>query len=115
MAIEKGLYAAPQGIDELMMEQDTPELEIEIEDPEAVHIGIDGQPILDIEQDDEEDTFDENLAETLPESVLQQIASDLLGDFDDDISSRKDWIQTDRKSTRLNSSHTDISRMPSSA
>ena len=26
-----------------------------------------------------------------------------------------DWQHTDRKSTRLNSSHTDISRMPSSA
>ena len=25
------------------------------------------------------------------------------------------WTQVDRKSTRLNSSHTDISRMPSSA
>ena len=27
----------------------------------------------------------------------------------------KEYIFTDRKSTRLNSSHTDISRMPSSA
>ena len=27
----------------------------------------------------------------------------------------EDWKYTDRKSTRLNSSHTDISRMPSSA
>ncbi len=32
-----------------------------------------------------------------------------------DISSLKLLAQTDRKSTRLNSSHTDISRMPSSA
>ena len=79
MAIEKGLYAAPQGIDELMMEQDTPELEIEIEDPEAVHIGIDGQPILDIEQDDEEDTFDENLAEDMDESDLQSLGEDQIG------------------------------------
>ena len=28
---------------------------------------------------------------------------------------RADWLVQDRKSTRLNSSHTDISRMPSSA
>ena len=48
MAIEKGLYAAPQGIDELA-EQQAP-LEIEIEDPEAVHVGIDGEEILSIEQ-----------------------------------------------------------------
>ncbi len=26
-----------------------------------------------------------------------------------------EWVEIDRKSTRLNSSHTDISRMPSSA
>ena len=94
MSIEKGLYAAPQGIEDLMDgENDPGTLEIEIEDPEAVHIGLDGEPLLDIEKE-EDDKFDENLAEKLSESVLQQIASDLLGDFDDDISSRKDWIQT---------------------
>ena len=41
MAIEKALYAAPQGLEELAQAQ--PDLEIEIEDPEAVRIGIDGQ------------------------------------------------------------------------
>ena len=94
MAIEKGLYAAPQGLEELAAQQDVPELEIEIEDPEAVHIGIDGEEILSIESDGEEDDFNKNLAEELDDSVLQQIASELIGDFDDDVSSRKDWIQT---------------------
>src|ERR1044072_9183625 len=31
------------------------------------------------------------------------------------LTGRRDQLHTDRKSTRLNSSHTDISRMPSSA
>jgi hypothetical protein len=35
MSIEKGLYAAPLGLDQAEME---PDLEIEIEDPEAVRI-----------------------------------------------------------------------------
>ena len=95
MAIEKGLYAAPKGIEDLMDgDNAVPELEIEIEDPESVEIGIDGMPIMRIEEDEEDDKFDENLAEKLSESELQQIASELIGDFDDDVSSRKDWIQT---------------------
>ena len=94
MAIEKGLYAAPVGLEAAALEQEVPELEIEIEDPESVEIGIDGMPILRIEKDDEEEEFDENLAEKIPESVLTELAGDLIGEYDDDVSSRKDWIQT---------------------
>ena len=43
MAIDKALYAAPEGLDALGADQ--PEMEIEIEDPEAVRIGIDGMEI----------------------------------------------------------------------
>ena len=90
--IDKGLYAAPLGIEESAAEE-LP-LEIEIEDPESVTIGIDGHPILTIEPGEEEDDFNANLAEELSESVLQSLASDLTSDFDDDISSRRDWMQT---------------------
>ena len=38
MAIEKGLYAAPEGLEALAAAE--PDIEIEIEDPEAVHIGV---------------------------------------------------------------------------
>lgn len=93
MPIEKGLYAAPMGISEIENEG-MPELEIEIEDPESVEIGMDGMPILRIEKTEDEDDFDKNLAEELTEGQLQQISSDLIGDFDDDVSSRKDWMQT---------------------
>jgi len=93
MPIEKGLYAAPMGISEINNEE-MPELEIEIEDPESVEIGMDGMPILRIEKTEDEDEFDENLAEELTEGQLQQISGDLIGDFDDDVSSRKDWMQT---------------------
>ena len=38
MAIEKGLYAAPQGIAGLGEEGDVPELEIEIEDRKSTRL-----------------------------------------------------------------------------
>jgi hypothetical protein len=94
MAIEKGLYQAPLGIEEEAMAQGFSPIEIEIEDPESVTIGIDGMPIVRIEEDDEEDDFADNLAEELDEGVLQKMASDLIGDFDSDIGARKDWMQT---------------------
>ena len=94
MAIEKSLYAAPEGLEALdQLNQTEPDIEIEIEDPESVTIGMDGMEI-EIEPGVDEDEFNKNLAEDMDESVLQHIASELIGDFDDDLSSRKDWIQT---------------------
>jgi len=95
MAIEKSLYAAPQGLEELAaMDQASPQIEIEIEDPESVKIGMGG---LEIEIDpgaDDKDDFNTNLAEEISEEVLQSLAEDLISDYDEDISSRKDWMQT---------------------
>jgi hypothetical protein len=93
MAIEKGLYAAPLGIDQEEMEE--PEgLEIEIEDPEAVTIGTDDFELEIRKGDPNEDDFDANIAEEMGDSELATLASELLSDFEDDISSRKDWMQT---------------------
>lgn len=92
MAIDKALYQAPVGIDALAEQE--PEMEIEIVDPESVTIGIDG---LEIEIEPAEETaedFDANLAEYMGEGELTELAGDLIGDFDNDIASRKDWIQT---------------------
>ena len=93
MSIEKSLYQAPVGIDALA-EQEMPDIEIEIEDPEAVTIGLDGLEI-EIEKEEPSDKdFDANLVEYIDDKVLAQISGDLLSDFEDDISARKDWIQT---------------------
>ena len=92
MAIDKALYAAPQGIAALSNEE--PDLEITIEDPEAVDISADGESLLHIEHGEENEGFDDNLAEYIDDSTLSQIASDLMSDFDDDVASRKDWMQT---------------------
>jgi hypothetical protein len=91
MAIEKGLYAAPLGMEQAALEEAP--LEIEIEDPEAVDINI-GDLSIHIEPSDEEDEFSQNLAEDMDERVLATLASELTSDFDADLTSRKDWMQT---------------------
>jgi len=89
MSIDKGLYELPQGLEAINDQE--PAIEIEIEDPEAVNIAIDG---LEIEIRNEEAEFDANLAEDMDGSTLTSLANDLIGDVDSDISARKDWIQT---------------------
>ena len=93
MSIEKALYQAPVGLDSITEEEEPP-IEIEIEDPASVTIGVNGLAIEIEPSEPTAEDFDANLAEFMSEGDLTEIAGDLLGDFDDDISSRKDWIQT---------------------
>lgn len=90
MAIDKALYEAPQGLASI---DQAPPVEIEIEDPESVKISMDGLEI-DIEKAEDTEEFNKNLAEELTEGELALLAGDLIGDFDGDVASRKDWIQT---------------------
>ena len=93
-SMDKGLYAAPMGMDEEIGDMSGPAIEIEIEDPEAVHIGIDG---LEIDLEPKKDTaeeFDANLAEFLDDKVLDALGSELVSDVDKDLNDRKDWIRT---------------------
>ena len=87
MAIDKGIYQAPQGISE----QEGPEIEIELVDDS----GFIGDTADGIEHEDEgSDKFNENLAEHMDSGVLDGIASDLIGLFDADVAARKDWADT---------------------
>jgi hypothetical protein len=86
--IDKALYQAPVG----MMESQEPDIEIEIEDPESVKIGIGGLEV-EITPGDEAD-FDSNLAEEMDEGQLSSLASELLEDYDNDLNSRKEWLTT---------------------
>jgi len=93
MAISKGLYAAPQGLEELIPEG-APDIEIEIEDPESVNIGM-GDIEIDLKpQKETADTFDANLAEYMDDKDLAMLSSELIDDFDKDTQDRKDWIKT---------------------
>jgi len=90
--IDKGLYAAPEGIEELAENEEA--IEIEIEDPEKVTIGIgDNEIVIDPDAMDDE-SFDSNLAEELDERYLTKLSSELLEDYSNDVNSRKDWLET---------------------
>jgi len=92
MAMEKGLYAAPTGIEEAAAQE--PMLEIEIEDPESVTIGVDGKEITIEPGKESDEDFTANLADYMDEGKLQSLASELVGEFEEDVSSRKDWMKT---------------------
>ena len=91
MAMEKGLYAAPQGISALA----EPDMEIEIEDPESVHIGM-GDIEIDLKPNKKQtaEDFDANLADFMDDDELDSLGQELVEDFGKDVNDRKDWIKT---------------------
>jgi hypothetical protein len=91
--IDKSLAQAPQGLEELAMGQ--PDLSIEIENPESVTLDDGSMEITIIPgKDVAGDEFNANLAEDLDEGQLTELSGDLIGEYDADISSRKDWLTT---------------------
>ena len=100
MAIDKALYEAPVGIADLAEQE--PDIEIEIEDPEAVRIGVDGMEI-ELVPGGLSKTLDfgANLAEEIDERTLATLAADLLGDYETDLTARKEWLSTYVKGLKL--------------
>ena len=94
MAVEKGLYQAPVGLEEA--EMDTSELEIEIVNPESVTLDDGSMEITIVPDADTGDTipFDGNIAEILDDGELNTLANDIIGAVDSDVDSRKDWADT---------------------
>ena len=86
--VDKGLYQAPMGIEQLA--EDEEPIEIEIVDPEEVNIHM-GDLDISIIPGEDEDEFGQNLAELIDDGDLMSIASDLSEDIDNDRNSRKDW------------------------
>ena len=90
MAIDKGLYAAPEGLGALA----GPPIEIEIEDPEEVRIGL-GDLVIELEPKREtSEEFDANLADEMDASDLDSLGAELIEEFDKDVMDRKEWMQT---------------------
>ena len=96
MAVDKALNPAPMGLDSslasgMMPGVNVPEPDIEIE----IELeGDDLSGLFDEDEDEAEDDFNANLAEELEEDQLEELAGDLVGEFDEDVGSRSDWIQT---------------------
>lgn len=72
---------------------DEPAIEIEIEDPESLKIGIDGVEIDLLPEIETAESFDANLAEYMDERDLQSLASEIISLVDADINSRKEWAE----------------------
>lgn len=94
MAIDKALNQAPMGLQDDENTEEPTGIEIEIEDPEAVHIGLPGMDIHIGKEEEGPGDFHANLAEYISEEELLSIAAELVGEYEEDVASRKDWIQT---------------------
>jgi len=97
--MDKAFYEAPMGLEE---EAESP-FQIEIVNPDIVTMD-DGSVEITIvpeDEDSEEGEFDENLAEILPNNVLSSLSSELLSQFDTDVNSRKEWVETYIKGLEL--------------
>jgi hypothetical protein len=90
--IDKSLAQAPQGLEELAMGQ--PDLSIEIENPESVTLDDGSMEITIVPGKEVDDEFNANLAEDMDEGQLTELSGDLLGEYDADVNSRKDWLTT---------------------
>jgi hypothetical protein len=91
--IDKSLAQAPQGLEELAMGK--PDLSIEIENPESVTLDDGSMEITIVPgKDVAGDEFNANLADDMDEGQLTELSGDLIGEYDADINSRKDWLTT---------------------
>ena len=93
MAVEKQMI--PSEVDV----EDTEEVEIEVVNPDAVGISMDGESmVIDFDGEMTEQLMgpehDANLAEYMEEAELQGLASELVDDFVADRQSRKDWARS---------------------
>jgi hypothetical protein len=82
MTIDKSLYAAPEGLESL---DDGEDIEVDLSSDEE--LGDTQEP------PEEPIGFDENLVEHLDPGVVEELVSEIVSDFEDDLSSRKDWIK----------------------
>jgi len=97
--IDKALYQQPQGIEALA--QDEGPIEIEIVDPQAVHIGLGDMQIDIVPGEDEDDDFNTNLAEEMSEKDIESLSSELFDLAEQDRGNRKDWEKTYTQGLKL--------------
>jgi hypothetical protein len=99
MAVDKSLMQAPLGLEALAGEE--PAIEIMIEDPESVSIGVDGAVIEMVKDEPRAEDFDANLADFMSEGELGSLAGELIGQYEQDLASRKDWLDTYIKGLKI--------------
>jgi len=98
MAVDKSLMQAPQGLEALAPPEP---IEIVIEDPESVAIGVDGMVVEMVRDEPRAEDFDANLADFMSEGELGSLSGELIGQYEQDLSSRKDWLDTYVKGLKI--------------
>ena len=103
MAIEKGLYGMPEGIDEALaqnMGEPDAVIEMAIATDEDMPVMVeleDGSVEISFGEEVEEidaAPFDANLADYLEDSQLEEISGDLCEAVESDMAARRDWAET---------------------
>ena len=91
MSVDKSLMQAPLGIAAMS------------QDPIVVTVGDDDEASdsQDSQQEGDSKEFTKNLAEDMDDNQLGSVANDLLKDYEDDLNSRRDWIDTYVKGMKL--------------
>jgi len=93
LAIERTPATPVEGL----IEQEPEAISIAIENPDSVSIETeDGGMLIDFDpqEDRPESEFGDNLAEIIDENDLERIGSELIGAFQNDKDSRRDWEET---------------------
>ncbi len=97
MVVDRRITGVPTGeIEAEAVTVETPNLEIE-----GVEMTEDGGAIVNPIEIAPENQFDSNLAELIDEEDLKIIASDLIGDYKEDKSSREEWHDAYAKGLKL--------------
>ena len=100
MAIDKAIYGAPMGLQDMS----GPALDIEIDNPDMVTLD-DGSVEITIMPGEEKGkdgtAFNDNLADHMDEGELNELSGDLVEEYDNDISSRKEWEKTYTEGLKL--------------
>jgi len=92
--VDKSVYQAPMGLDQDPQNPETEALSIEIENPDSVTLDDGSMEITIIPGKEVDDEFNVNLAEEMNEGQLTELSGDLLGEYEADVNSRKDWLTT---------------------
>ena len=100
MAIEKGLYGMPEGIDEELLGEPDAVIEMAIATDEDMPVMVeleDGSVEISFGEEIEEidaAPFDANLAEYLEDNQLEEISGDLCEAVEGDMAARRDWADS---------------------
>ena len=98
MAVDRKITGEPTEIETESITIETPEDELNVENIEMTE---DGGALVNPLQEPLDTSFDANLAEFMDEGDLQDISSDLIGDYKEDSSSREEWYDAYSKGLKL--------------